>query len=160
MRSTAVGRLALAAVLVLAWSSADAAEVRLALLEKKTNETTVFRIDTRTFAVARQAGISGEQVAPIRKYDIRDRRLVVSGQAVADADEILFQGEVDQDDLVIIRSEYNSYFGPLRLLSALCGHPVQVSKVLLLKIHGAVVMQEKELAREEYSYHWTAELFR
>jgi hypothetical protein len=141
-------------------ATAKAADVRVALFEEKTKTTSVFRVETRSVSVTRQEGITGTKVQQSTKYKVRNRKLVVDGKPLADADDILFQGEVDRDEIVVVRCEYNSFFGPWKLLSAMAGHPVQVSKIVLLKIDEGVVMGEQVLAREEYSYDWRADLYR
>lgn len=141
-------------------ATSGSSNARLALYEQKTDKTTVFSVNTRTLRVMKSDAISGAKVERTSKYGIRHRKLVISGQALADADEILFQGEVDRDDIVVVRVEYNSVLGPWKLLSAMAGHPVQVSKIVLLKIDDRLVMDEQVLAREEYSYRWSADLFR
>jgi hypothetical protein len=59
----------------------------------------------------------------------------------------------------VVRVEYNSLGGPIRLLSAFAGHPIQVSKVLILAISGEKIRSENEITRKDSSYGWSAKIF-
>jgi len=149
-----------ALALLLVCAAAHAEQVQLALLDKRTSEQTSYSLDIESLKLHRIASPGGSELPQIGSYSSQNRQLVKDGQALADADEVLFQCEVGDVDLVLVRDEYNSFFGPINLLAALSGHPVQVSRIVVLSVgHGRVVLA-REITRKERSYHWVAKVFK
>lgn len=146
--------------LVLVLSPALANEVHLSLLEKSTSQSTAYAVEMANLSHRRIEQVQGIESSQLSTYSSRDRKLVANGKAIADADEVLFQCQVDNVDIVVVRDEYNAFFGPFKLLAAASGHPIQVSKILVLKIENNNVVSEKEITRKEASYHWTAKIFK
>lgn len=61
---------------------------------------------------------------------------------------------------MVVRDEYNSFLGPLKLLYAFSGHPVQVSEIVLLVILNNVVVGEREIIRKESAYRWLVGIYK
>ncbi|WP_157201925.1 hypothetical protein [Massilia sp. Root335] len=80
--------------------------------------------------------------------------------AITEANEILYQCQVDGVDLVIARVQGDSLFGPIKLLSALSGHPVQINKIVALEIQNDKVLAAETVIRKESSFHWSASVFK
>jgi hypothetical protein len=95
---------------------------------------------------------------PIGRFSVKDRRLIRYGQSVAKAEEVLYQCNSDGFDLAVVREKYNSFSNPLIILSALSGHPIQVSKIKLVAVNSNGAVWEHELAREPASYNWSAQI--
>lgn len=146
--------------LALLTSMARANDVQLSLLETDASEQLYYSLNIREIKLREIAAIDGTQLAQTQKYSSNNGKLVTNGIALATADEILFQCEVDGVDLVVVRDEYNSFLGPLKLLYAISGHPVQVSKIVLLVIVNNVVASEREIIRKESAYRWLVGIYK
>lgn len=138
----------------------SAAEVNLSLLDERTSQETSYTFDLNALRFHEIDSANGVPVEQIHKYASRGRKLVVDGQIRADADEVLFQCNVAGVDLVIVRDEYNSFFGPFDFFAALGGHPVQVSRIVALTIASNGAVTEKEILRKASSYHWHVKVFK
>ena len=135
-------------------------DVVLSLHEKRTETTSYYTLNlVKGKAVPAQA-VSSKEIPRTKAYGVLDGTLVrVDGLwRLMDATEILFQGEWDGLEVLIIREEYNSFSSPMRLLSALSGHPLQVSKIVWVTVKNGDIVHEKELRREPSSYGWKAVL--
>jgi hypothetical protein len=148
-------RLLIATLFMLA-QVAQAHDVQLILVEQRTSEQTGYSVNLDSLKAHKIPLPQGTSLPQSSKYSSQNRKLVSSAGIVADADEVLFQCEVEGLDLVIVRDEYNSFFGPLNLLAALSGHPVQVSRIVAIAIKGNRVVSEREITRKASSYHWLA----
>lgn len=137
-----------------------AGEVQIALFEQRISEQSGFLFDTGSMKLRKVQTAVGVELPTIARYESRAGKLYSNGTALAEADEVLFQCEVDEVDLVVVRDEYNSFSNPLRILSALSGHPVQVSKIVILTIANGQVEAEKELTRKPSSYGWVVSVLR
>jgi len=142
-------------------TSARAAELRLALFEEATKQTTYhsLNLDTGNFASAPEA--SGSSPVAATNYRIVNYKLepATGGPSLMDATEILAQASTAGFDVLVIREEYNSFSNPFRWLAAFAGHPIQVSKILWVVLKDGKVLYRKELHREPSSYQWKAQLF-
>lgn len=147
-------------VLMLLSSAAQATDVQLSLRERGASEQSSYTVDIREMKFHKIASINGELLPQLEKYTSQNGKLLGNGNFLADADEILFQCEVDGVDLIVVRDEYNSFLGPLKLLGAMSGHPVQVSKIVLLTVVNNAVASEKEITRKESAYHWFASVYK
>lgn len=136
-----------------------ASKVQLSLLEQKTSTTTVYSIDTSDLGIEPFAAVQGTELQQAARYASVNGRLLFGLVELADADEILFQCEVDGVDLVVVRDEFNSFGSPLRILAAFSGHPIQVSKIMVLRISNGKVLSEQEISRKDSSYGWVARVF-
>lgn len=154
-------RLIATALLLLVVARANAEDLLLSLREVKSQATTNFLLNLETGKANVVSGGTGDPLMSSDVYIVRDWKLVpaVDGKALIDASQILFQTKVEDLDVLIIRDEYNSFSNPFRWLSALAGHPVQVSKILWITIKNGNVIYSVELRREPSSYEWTAGLF-
>jgi hypothetical protein len=154
-------RLTLFALSLVLASFAHAAELRLALFEEATKQTTYhsLNLDNGNFASAPEA--SGSSPAAASIYRIANYKLeaAVGGPPLMDATEILAQASTAGFHVLVIREEYNSFSNPFRWLAAFAGHPIQVSKVLWVVLKDGKVLYRKELHREPSSYQWRAQLF-
>lgn len=144
----------------LAMEECSAGQVQLSLHEQSTASTKIYSIDTGTLAVTPHSVVDGAELPQTTRYTSVNRKLVAGNVRLVAADDVLFQCELDGVDLVVVRVEYNSFGGPIRLLAAVAGHPIQVSKVLILAISGGKIRAEKEITRKDSSYVWSAKVFR
>ncbi|MFZ6709586.1 hypothetical protein [Undibacterium sp. TC9W] len=140
-------------------SSVPANEVQLSLQEDK-DQQTHYTVNIPDISLHKIASITGSELPQIAKYVSKNRKLMFDDAVLADADTILFQCELDGVDIVVVREEYNSYFGPLKLLSAMSGHPIQVSKIILIVIKDKVIVDKKEIERKESAYVWLVHMYK
>lgn len=117
----------------------------------------MFNVATST--LSKTQAIAGEELSPINKYTSRQGKLYSNDIVLTDANEVLFQCEVDGVDLVVVRDGYNSFSNPIRILAALSGHPVQVSKIVLLKASNNKILFKREIMRKAAAYHWAVRVF-
>lgn len=146
-------------ILLFAMDECSAGRVQLSLHEQSTASTKIYSVDTDNLALTPLSVVEGAELPQTTRYTSVDRKLVVGNVKLVDADDVLFQCELDGVDLVVVRVEYNSFGGPIRLLAAFAGHPIQVSKVLILAISGGKILSEKEITRKDSSYVWNAKIF-
>jgi len=132
----------------------QAAEVRLSVFEESTQRTRNYKFDVATSVLKSSRVVSGKAVQQTTIYSAKDGYLFAGDKKIVEADELLFQCHVDGCDLVVVREEYNSFSNPLRILFAFGGHPVQVSKIVILKIVDGKLETKKEIIRKPSSYHW------
>ena len=146
--------------LILISSFACATEVRLALYEAQSKQTSFHALDLVSGKVSSAQSAGTVELGALEAYRVRNEHVehVQSGQAIAEATEILCQATTGEVDLVVVRQEYNSFSNPLRWLSAIGGHPVQVSKIVWLLVREGKVVYTTELLQRPASYHWKAEL--
>jgi hypothetical protein len=141
-----------------------AAEVRISLhekdplMQKEVPAFTCYAFKIESATLTSLASASGKALQQTNEYSIEERRLSLHGKRVAKADEILYQCHVGGCDLVIVRDEYNSFSNPLRILSAFSGHPIQVSKIVILTIVDGDLKSQTEIIRRPASYEWTASI--
>jgi hypothetical protein len=72
------------------------------------------------------SNLGGRELSTINRYKIQDHQILLNNKQLVHATEMLFQGNVNGTDLLIIREEYNSRSNPVRILAYWLGHPVQV----------------------------------
>jgi hypothetical protein len=151
-------RFLLFALAIFGASHCSAAELILELHENATKQTTYHSLEPPSGKVAVAAQSGSEPTRAIAAYRIKDWKLVglSSGGPLLNATEILSQASHDGLDFIVLRDEYNSFSNPLRLLSALAGHPTQVSKIVWVVIRNGIVIHSIEIKREPGSYSWTA----
>ena len=147
--------------LILFANTAFPHEIAIALTENRTKNTTHFVLDLPSARITNSRNTNGTSILPISSYRIVSDHLTDSSETtnLSKATDILFQGQVDEFDIVIIRYEYNSFANPLRILTAVAGHPIQVSRILCLVIRNGHVVAKRTLAQEPSSYDWQASLF-
>ena len=139
---------------------AQAGEAYLALFERLTVMTNNYEIEVSPLSVRQIPSVRGVLVPQIHKYITKAGKLLNGASAFARANEIRYQCQVDGVDLVIIRVESDSLFGPIKLLSALSGHPVQINKIVALEIKNDKVLAAETVIRKESSFHWSAAVFK
>ena len=125
-------------------------------MRAKTN----YIFNTDSSALHKIANSYGSELPIIDRYVLRNRRLYLDDKPITHADEILYQGQLDGTDLVVIRDEYNSKSNPWRLFAYSLGHPIQVSKIIVLVIKDGVLKTQKEITRKAASYHWEVKVSR
>jgi hypothetical protein len=152
-------RLLVATVLLFA-QVVQARDVRLVLVEQRTSEETGYVLNLDNLKAHRVQPPQGASLPQSSKYTSQNRKLVNSAGIVADADDVLFQCEIEGLDLVIVRDEYNSFASPLDWFAAFIGHPVQVSRIVAITIKDNQVISEREITRKASSYHWAARVLR
>jgi hypothetical protein len=122
-----------------------------------TQETHMFQIDLLKQTVISTTKVTGNTTPPIYRYEARkDRHFWAGSDRFGSADDILAQIHTEDADLLIVRREHNSFGGPLRLLSALAGHPVQVSEIWLLMIKEQKESWSVKLVSKDSIYTWKA----
>ena len=124
--------------------------------ETKPPAATSFRINTQSLRGSRTKPSESRVLPQVRKYTIANWQLSTAGRPLTKATEVLFQTTADGADFVVIRDEYNSWFGPLNLLLLLASHPVQVSRIAIVKVASGRLVAHRQLIRKEASYNWTA----
>ena len=142
--------------LILLCTAAHAADLVVGVTETKTGREKFFRIETDSLSARRIQAINSEALVEIARYKIEKGKLITGDQSLMKAETILFQCSWGDRDFVVVRQEYNSFCSPLRVLAAISGHPIQVSKIVIVKIAGGKVAARKELTRRASSYYWTA----
>lgn len=153
-------RLALLGLLIAISASARTSELQLALFEEATKRTTYHSLNLETGKVTPATDASGSPPKATGMYRVNEYKLVASGGAsLMEATEILTQATSGGFDVLVLRDEYNSFSNPLRWLSALAGHPVQVSEIVWVVIKDGAVLHRVELRREPASYRWNAVFF-
>ncbi|MFZ6643170.1 hypothetical protein ACO0LL_25850 [Undibacterium sp. TC4M20W] len=150
----------LAGAALLYSTSVLASEVQLSLQEEYKDQKTNYTVSIPDIRLHKIDSITGAELPQIAKYVSKNRKLMLDDAVLADADNVLFQCESDGMDIVVIREEYNSFFGPLKLLSAMSGHPIQVSKIFLIVIKDKVVVDKKEIKRKESAYTWLVLIYK
>lgn len=143
-------------VLMLFYATAHATDLVVAVKEAKTGREKFFRVETDSLRVRKTQTTNGQALANVTTYRIEKRKLMTGDQRLIKADDILFQGSAGDSDFVVVRQEYNSLCCPHRVLSAFAGHPVQVSKVMIVKVEGGKVAGHRKLAGRASSYDWAA----
>ena len=145
-------------VLACAMCNASASEVRLALLELATKQTTFYGLNLESGKVQSASGPGGADLESSTKYEVQNYKVKgLPGEPLAEAIEILRQATFDGHDILLVRQEYNSA-NPMYWLAAMSGHPVQVSKIVWLDIKDGKLLHSVEIARKPVSYHWQASL--
>jgi uncharacterized protein (DUF2336 family) len=145
------------AILGMYFLSATAeAAVFIEVTEEKTATTRAFVADIQAKALRETNVRERRPLTQISRFTVVNGELAVSGRELAEANEILFQCAVEGFDIAIIRDGHNSFSTPLRVISALAGHPIQVSTIKLIAVRDGKVFWERQLAREPSSYQWTA----
>lgn len=144
---------------LLAPASVFASEVQLSLREEFKGQPTEYTVNLPDISLKKLASITGTELPQIAKYAAQNRKLMLNDVLIADADDVLFQCEFDGMDIVIVREVHNSFSGPLKLLSAMSGHPVQVSKIMLILIKDKLVINKKEIKRKDSAYRWIAHVY-
>lgn len=118
--------------------------------------TTEFSLDTQSLQATQIVGQKRRILSTIKRYAIDNGQLTENGHSLTKATEILAQSTVDGEDFVALREEYNSLGGPLDILLFFGSHPVQVSRIAVVKIVGRKVVARAVLINKENSYHWKA----
>ncbi len=150
--------LAIACLLVA--NIAYAGEIKINLYEREAKETTKFLFNTKSSTAQKLENANGAEIPKINRYLIKNYKLTIDDKPITDAINILYQCQIEDGDLIIVRDEYNSISNPFRLLAFIAGHPTQVSKVKVLVVKNGVLKSEKELASKASSYDWEAKALR
>jgi hypothetical protein len=138
---------------------ARAGDAYLALFEGLTVTTRNYEIKFSPLSVRSVPSVRGSPVQQIHKYTANEGRLINGSNAIAGAIEVLYQCSVDGVDLVIVRVERDSLLGPMKILSALSGHPVKISKIVVLEIKSDKVLAAETVVEKESSFDWNAAVF-
>ena len=153
-------KLSLLALLLFAASFAHAGEVAVEVLEKQAKVVTAYIFDTQSGRLKVVDRITGKEIPQVSTYTVRDRKVMFNGKTLANAEEILYQCQIDGADLLIVRVEHNSFSSPFKWLAAFSGHPIQVSTINLLQVSNGELKSETPVARKEASYGWSAKIFK
>ena len=139
---------------------ARASDAYLALFEGLTVTTRNYEIKVTPLSVRPVPSVRGTPVQQIHKYMAKEGKLIHGSNSIGRAIEVLYQCSVESVDLVIVRVERDSLLGPMKILSALSGHPVQINKIVALEIKNDRVLTEETVIEKESSFHWNASVFR
>lgn len=145
---------AVAGVLLFA-IGAQASAFTVVVTEQKTAKVSDFVADTG----AKRVELSTRRGSPLpetQSFSIQDRHLIYGSHPITAADDLLSQGRSGALDIAVVREEYNSFSNPFRIMAALAGHPIQVSKIKLIAAGEGRLVWEQELVREPSSYQWSA----
>lgn len=160
-----VSTLLCAALIWLPTGSAHAAQLGLTVVEKN-KESFNYTFDSTTFKF-REAAFAGKQPIELSQdYTAQNGKLLKQGTPLSDllevlhVVEVLYQCQVDGVDLVVVKTFKNSMSSPLKVLSAMSGHPIQKYTVVALRIDGTKVLARREIVGRDSSYHWQATMFR
>lgn len=146
--------------LILLANIANAGEIKINLYERDTKETTTFAFNTESSALQKIKTVDGTEIPKTNRYVIRNYKLTIDDKPITRAINILYQCQIEDADLLIIRDEFNSISNPFRLLAFVAGHPTQVSKIKVLVVKNGILKSEKEIASKASSYDWEAKAFR
>ena len=141
-------------------SFAWAGEVGIELLEKQTNAVTTYSFDPQSSRLKPVQHASGKEIPQFSKYGVRERKVILNGNPLADAEEILYQCEVNGTDVLIVRVEHNSFSSPMKWLAAFSGHPIQVSTINILTVIGGELKDQTRIEQKDSSYRWSAKILR
>jgi hypothetical protein len=129
-------------------------EVKISVFEKSTQKTRNYSFDVATSAIKSVRAVDGEALPQTTIYSLKDGYLFAGDKRMVEEVELLYQCHFGGYDLVVVRDEYNSYSNPMWALFAFSGHPVQVSKILILKIAEGNLKTKTEIIRKASSYDW------
>lgn len=140
---------------------ARAEVVVVSVAERGESAALRFEIDTASAISSSSASPGGEPLPTIDGYLVRGGRLIraSTNTTIGTAVELLGQVRVSAGDLVIVRQEHNSLSNPLHWLSALTGHPVQVSRITWFLVLNGGGVRSGSLLRRAASYRWSVRLF-
>ncbi len=138
--------------------TAMANELQLEITEKITLKSKKYLIDIDKLTFKEIESIQGSEIPQINKYTVQNHKLVRT-IALSSSDEILYQCSLGEYDIVIVWDEFISYFGCCKILFALIGHPVQVSKIMILIVSDNQVINWREITRKEDSWGWIVKIY-
>ena len=140
-------------------SFANAQTLCVELTEVGANKNHKYFIDLDSFEL-RNDLLQGEAFTDRKsgQYLISDGAISYRGKKIFDANEFLYESNVNGIDVLVVRDEYNSFSSPLKLLSALAGHPVQTSKIWILSVQSGKIENKLLLAKEDSSYEWQVKM--
>jgi hypothetical protein len=122
-------------------------------------ESFLYSLDFNTFKFNENKS-SNNTVSSVSEhnYTIKDESLVINNLSIFDANEILFVKHFEDFDFVIIRETYSSFSNPLKLLVAVAGHPMQVTKIYALKIKVGKVQDDIRILKEDNASSWAVKV--
>lgn len=125
---------------------------------------TAYDFNTKTFKLEKSATTKGKALSQTTSFSIKGNgisrhKLYMGDNFIAPAINILYQCRFGQSDIVIVRHEYNyNSINPIKQLSALSGHPVQVSEIIIFLIQDGKILHQNKIIEKDSSYHWKAEV--
>ena len=137
-------------------AAAFAKEVKITLVDEQTKQKHYYSFDTDAMTIRTAESATGRALPETSKYSAKDRRLIVNRQQIADADELLYQGQVDGFEIVIVRREQTSYASVGRMIAAARGDPVKVSAIIVIKLNNNVAVTQREITKRGASQRLTA----
>lgn len=153
-------------LLFLFWSTTvQANQVDIELSERSDANWTVTRyvLDTQRGVLRHASEAFGDKIPPISRYhvtagDSPPYQLLADNKVIGSAVGILYQCRSGDADVVIVHNEYNTFLGPLKLLAALSGHPMQVNEVVVYVIQDERVTARLRIAKRINSFDFRAEV--
>lgn len=147
-------RLANLMILFAIASPVNAAQIELKITELKTQMTSCYSFNNESSELGLITCAPGNQIRSTGPFTVQSGKLVKGKRKYGSVTELLYQADIGDKWVVLIRQEYNSYSGFKRLLSAFSGHSVQVSKIVILTIKNDEVSSKKTITEKASSYHW------
>jgi len=132
---------------------AETLYIELFEVKEKNNYTYYLDLDSLETVEEKKVGDAIKN-SSTGSYYISDGKVSFKGRELIDADELLFESNVNGKDVLLVRDEYNSFSNPLKLLSAFVGHPVQTSKIYILVIESGKLKSKLRLQKQDSSYEW------
>jgi hypothetical protein len=134
---------------------AHAETLYIEIFEAKENNNYTYYLDLDSLEIVEERDV-GDAIknSSTGSYYISDGKVSFKGRELIDADELLFESNVNGKDVLLVRDEYNSFSNPLKLLSAFVGHPVQTSQIYILVIESGKLKNKLRLQKQDSSYEW------
>lgn len=142
--------------------SAQSETLGLEITEQQSLHTS-FVFDSAEFKFRKERFHDGNLILETSKYSIREGMISKDGKTIQESSnsaEVLYQCEIGDFDILILRVEKNSISSPKKLFSAMIGHPIQRSTVVAMKIVDENIIDRQELIGRDSSYRWKASLYR
>lgn len=138
-----------------------ALDIVISISEKFTDTEIEFGYDSIHGSLGPSTGLAkGDNLEAIKKYSIVNSKLVIQDKEITKARNILFQGQTDGKDFVVISYSRNSFSSPWRLLRAFVGHPAVIKKITLLIIKDKNIINEELLTNRESYSSWAANVWK
>lgn len=134
-------------------------DLSIELLNLIKEESFLYSLDLNSFKLNENKSTDNTVSAVSEhNYSIKNQSLVINNSAIFDANEILFVKRFENFDFVIIRETYNSFSNPLKLLVAVAGHPMQITKIYALKIKSGKVEDDIRLIKQDNASSWVVKV--
>ena len=140
--------------------NAHAASLSIVVTElERAREVHPFRIDLAAKTAIAAKPVSERTLTQTAKYATKDDRHFWSGsKQLGRADDVLAQASLNGIDVLVVRREHNAFLNPLKFLSALSGHPIQVSEIWVIALVDEKEIWSERLVSKDSVYRWKVSL--